>query len=302
MTVAVTGGTGFVGQALIDRALARGLELRALTRRDQPAREGLEWVRGDLSDRDALRRLCAGAEAVIHVAGVVNAPDQTGFEEGNVRGTLDMVEAAMAAHVPRFIFVSSLAARQPNLSAYGASKARAEKIVAASSLDWTVVRPPAIYGPRDRELFELFRAARWGVVPLPPPGRLSLIHVADLADLLIALLPGDDEVTGQTFEPDDGKKDGWNNREVAKEIGLSLGRRPWIPHLSRDTLMLAARIDRLLRRGKAKLTADRVNYMCHPDWVASKRKAVPPFLWTPRIRLREGMAATASWYRAQGWL
>lgn len=302
MTIALTGGTGFVGQTLIERALAKGLELRALTRRDQPLQDGVQWVRGDLSDRDALRRLCEGAEVIVHVAGVVNAPDEEGFEEGNVRGTLNMVEAAMAAHVPRFIFVSSLAARQPNLSAYGASKARAEKIVAASSLDWSVVRPPAIYGPRDREMFELFRIAKWGVIPLPPPGRLSVIHVADLADLLLALLPGSEDLTRQIFEPDDGKKDGWNNREVAREIGLALGRRPWIPHLSRETLMLGARIDRFLRRGKAKLTADRVNYMCHPDWVASKRKAVPPFLWTPRIRLLEGMTTTAAWYRAQGWL
>lgn len=302
MTIAITGGTGFVGQAFIELALGRGLELRALVRRPQEPRENIDWVRGDLANTPALKELCAGAEAVVHIAGVVNAPDRAGFEEGNVAGTLSVVEAAVAARVPRFIFISSLAARQPNLSAYGASKARAEKIVAASGLDWTIVRPPAVYGPRDREMFELFRAAKWGVVPLPPPGRLSVIHVADLAHLLLALLPSSEDVTRQIFEPDDGKKDGWNNRELVREIGLALGRRPWSPHLSRNALLHAARVDGWLRRGKAKLTSDRVNYMSHPDWVVSKRKAVPPVLWTPRIKTTEGLAATAAWYRLRGWL
>jgi nucleoside-diphosphate-sugar epimerase len=302
VTIAITGGTGFVGQTFIELALERGLELRALARLPQEPRDNIDWIRGDLANKRALRELCAGAEAVIHIAGVVNAPDADIFEEANVQGTMSVVEAAVAARVPRFIFVSSLAARQPNLSSYGASKARAEKIVAASGLDWTIVRPPAVYGPRDREMFELFRAAKWGVVPLPPPGRLSLIHVADLSNLLLALLPSNEDVTRQLFEPDDGRKDGWNNRELAREIGVAVGRKPWSPHLSRNTLLHAAKVDGWVRRRRAKLTSDRVNYMSHPDWVVSKRKAVPPVLWTPKVETRDGLAATAAWYRLRGWL
>lgn len=302
MTIALTGGTGFVGRTLIERALERGAEIRALARSPQEPCAGVEWVRGDLADFAALTRLVSGAEAVIHVAGVVNASDAAGFEAGNVAGTLSVIEACVAAGVPRLIFVSSLAARQPNLSAYGASKARAEKLVATSGLDWTIVRPPAIYGPRDREIFELFRAARWGVVPLPPPGRLSVLHVADLADLLLALLPGGEEVTGRTFEPDDGRSDGWSNAELARAIGFAMGRRPWVPHLSHAMLERAARLDGFLRRDKAKLTRDRVNYMTHPDWVASPRQHVPKALWRPAIPTREGLKATAQWYRAEGWL
>ena len=173
MTIAVTGATGFVGCALREAAAEQGAELRALTRRKQPAAAGVEWIAGDLHDRKALTRLVAKAEAVIHVAGVVNTPDPMGFHLGNVEGTMALVEAAVAARVPRFVFVSSLAAREPQLSKYGASKRHAEKLVAASGLDWTIVRPPAIYGPRDREMFEMFRAARWGVLPMPPRGRAS---------------------------------------------------------------------------------------------------------------------------------
>lgn len=302
MTIALTGGTGFVGRTLIERALAKKLELRALARSEQVPCNGVAWVRGNLADRDALDRLVSGAEAVIHVAGVVNAPDAAAFEAGNVAGTLNLIEACVAAGIPRFIHVSSLAARQPNLSAYGASKARAERLVTASGLDWSIVRPPAIYGPRDREMFELFRAAKWGVVPLPPPGRLSVIHVDDLADLLLALLSGGEAVTRRTFEPDDGRSDGWSNAELARAIGMAQGRRPWVPHLSRETLNQAARLDRLFRRGNAKLTPDRVSYMTHPDWVVSRGARPPSELWRPRIPTREGLKTTVEWYRAEGWL
>jgi uncharacterized protein YbjT (DUF2867 family) len=301
--IAVTGSTGFVGQALLDRAAEAKVPVRALTRREQPARKGVSWVRGDLSDKRALARLVKGVEAVIHVAGVVNAPDAAAFEQGNVAGTLNVIEAAVAAGVPRFVCVSSLAAREPDLSAYGASKARAEKLVMASGLDWTIVRPPAVFGPRDTEMFELFRIARLGVMPMPPrEGRSSIIHVDDLARLLLALVPGGDAVSHRTFEPDDGKPRGWSHYELARAIGWAMGRRPWVLHLSRASLDRAARADRLVRRSRAKLTPDRVGYMAHPDWTVSSKAQVPPAIWRPRVQTREGLKATAKWYRDHKWL
>lgn len=300
MTLAVTGATGFVGQALLDRVTG---DVRALARREQPARAGVEWVRGDLADQAALARLVTGAEAVIHVAGVVSAPDAAGFEAGNVTGTLNVIEAAKAAGVPRLIHVSSLAAREPELSAYGASKARAEKLVMASGLDWTIVRPPGIYGPRDTEIFEMFRMARWGLMPMPPrEGRASYLHVDDLARLLLALAPGGEGVSHRTFEPDDGKRGGWSHYEFARAIGWAMGRRPWVVHLSRTSLERAARADRFVRRGKAKLTLDRAGYMAHPDWVVANGACPPPELWRPQVPTREGLKATARWYRENGWL
>lgn len=302
MTIAVTGGTGFVGQAVIEEACRRGTPLRALARREQPACEGVEWVPGDLADRAALTRLVAGAEAVLHIAGVVNTPDPTGFHLGNVAGTEALVEAAHAVGVRRFVFVSSLAAREPGLSAYGKSKRHAEEAVQTSGLDWTVVRPPAIYGPRDREILELFKAARWGVVPMPAKGSASIVHVGDLARLLLALIPGGPAVKERIFEPDDGRPGGWPHRALARAIGEAVGRKVWAPRLSRSALSLAARADRLLRGRKARLTPDRVGYMAHPDWVSSPERAVPPEFWTPWIATPEGLAETARWYRAHGWL
>jgi uncharacterized protein YbjT (DUF2867 family) len=302
MKIAITGGTGFVGQALIDRADADGVLVQALARKPQAGRDGIEWIAGDLADRNALARLVEGVEAVIHVAGLTNAPNPAAFEAANVAGTLAVIEAMHAAGVPRLVFVSSLSAREPGLSAYGGSKARAERVVKASGLDWTMVRPPAVYGPRDKDMFELFRAAKWGVVPTPKEGRSSVIHVDDLSRLLLALVPGGEGVSHLTFEPDDGRRGGWTHYELARAIGWALGRRSKVLGLSPKTMQWAAKVDGMLRGPKAKLTLDRVGYMTHPDWVVSLGARVPAALWRPRIETREGLKATAQWYRAQGWL
>ncbi len=302
MTIAITGATGFVGQTLLDAALTAGHTVQALARQPQIARDGVCWISGDLSDPGALAQLMIGSEAVIHVAAVVNTPDHAGFEAANVAGTLSVIEAARAAGVPRFIFVSSLSAREPHLSAYGASKLRAERLVMASALDWTIVRPPTIYGPRDKDVFELFRAAKWGLIPMPRDGRQSVIHVDDLAQLLLALVPGGEQVSHHSFEPDDGKPGGWNHYEFARAIGWAMGRRPVVLGLSRRSLEWAARADRALRGDNAKLTPDRVGYMIHPDWAVSEGARVPTAVWRPRVETRSGLKATAAWYRANGWL
>jgi len=300
--VAVTGATGFVGQALVEEACRRGIRLRALARREQDACGGVEWVLGDLADRDALAGLVAGADAVLHIAGVVNTPDPMGFHLGNVSGTEALVEAAEAASVRRFVFVSSLAAREPKLSKYGQSKRHAEEVVQTSALDWTIVRPPAIYGPRDREMLELFKAARWGVVPMPPKGRASVVHVHDLTRLLVDLLPVREDASRRIFEPDDGREGGWMHARLARAIGRAVGKSVWTPALPKGVLRLAARLDRLLRGRRAKLTPDRVGYMCHPDWVSRPDKAPPAHLWRAEIPTRDGLIETAAWYREQGWL
>jgi uncharacterized protein YbjT (DUF2867 family) len=300
--VALTGGTGFVGKAVL-AALARAeVPVRALARKVPPDRGAAEWVQGDLANPGALAGLVAGAEVVVHVAGLTTARDSAAFEAANVGGTLALIEAAANAGVPRFVFVSSLSAREPTLSAYGASKERAERLVAASGLDWTIVRPPGVYGPWDVDYLEMFKLARRGIVPVPPPGRSSLIHVQDLGELLVALVPGSETVTHRTFEPDDGHAGGWSHRELARLIGWAVGRRPWVVHLSRGLLENASRADRLVRRKRARLTADRVGYMMHPDWVARPQMHVPAAVWRPRIPTREGLKATARWYRERGWL
>ena len=302
MTIAVTGGTGFVGQAVLDQMEQRGIAARALARTVPSDRQGVEWVAGNLGDTAALGRLVEGVDAVLHIAGLTNTPDPAEFTAANVSGTSAVIDAAKRAGLKRFVFVSSLSAREPALSAYGASKAQAEELVSGSGLDWTIVRPPAVYGPRDRDMFELFKSAHFGFVPLPPGGATSMIHVDDLARLLIALLPSSPRVRGKLFEPDDGRTGGWSYGDMAAAIGDAVGRWVFAPSLPAPLLRAAAGIDRVLRGDKAKLTADRVGYMCHPNWVVRSDRAVPADVWTPSVKTTTGLKSTAEWYRQQGWL
>jgi nucleoside-diphosphate-sugar epimerase len=301
MKLAVTGATGFVGGHLLDAALAAGHEVMALTRREQPEREGLTWVMGDLHDRQSLERLVDHAEAVIHVAGVISATSAAAFEEGNVAGTLAMLAAATAGGVQRFVHVSSLAAREPRLSLYGASKERAEALVMGSGLDWVIVRPPAVYGPGDKETLELFRMARLGLMLMPPKGRVSLIHVDDLARLLLAFA-APEAPTHCLTEPDDGKPGGWTHREFARALGDAVGTRPAIVSSPGLLLRLAARADQFVRGPRAKLTVDRAAYFSHRNWVVEPKRACLPGLWNPEIDTAQGLKETADWYRVKGWL
>ncbi len=301
MIIALTGGTGFVGKRLIDLAVAAGHEVRALTRRPQPDRPGVSWVAGALDTPVALAMLVEGADAVIHVAGVVNAPDRAGFALGNIAGTQAMIDATVAARVARFVHVSSLAGREPALSNYGWSKAESERRVETSPLAWTIVRPPAVYGPGDMEMLDTFRVAKLGIALTPPKGRMAVIHVDDLARLLLALVASDAHRT--ILEPDDGTPGGFSHADFfATAIGEAIGRRVLPFALPRPFLTLAARADRLFRGDDAKLTADRVSYMCHPDWTADPAKRPPQSLWQPQVATPAGLAETAAWYRAQGLL
>lgn len=297
MILAITGATGFVGRHTVERALSAGHHLRALTRRPQPDRDGVEWIAGALDDAGALARLVTGADAVIHIAGVVNSPDRAGFVAGNIEGTRAVVTAATAAGINRFVHVSSLAAREPDLSLYGWSKREAERVVADSPLHTTIVRPTGVYGPGDTEMVDMFRLARFGLALTPPKGRVSLVAVEDVAALLVTLAE-QDLPPGSLFEVDDGTA--LTHAALARAIGRAMGHSRLLPiPLPAAAVRLSARLDRWWRGGGAKLTPDRANYLLHPDWVADPARRPPPSLWSPRIATDAGLLATARWYREQ---
>ena len=300
-TLAVTGGTGFVGSHLLRAARSEGYEIRALTRGWRPPEQGIDWVDGALDRDDSLTKLCEGADAIVHIAGLINASSRAAFDAVNVGGTTNLIDAARGAGVRRFVHISSLAAREPELSDYGRSKARSELVVAASGLDWTIIRPPAVYGPGDRETFELFKMARRGLVALPPRGRFSVIHVEDLCRLILAVVDEPDTI-GETYEPDDGVANGWEHRHFARTLGRAFGRRTATVAMPRVVMHGASHVERLVRRDKARLTPDRVRYFCHPDWVITAEHRPPERLWNPQIRTPTGLKQTAEWYAAQGWL
>lgn len=302
MKLAITGATGFVGRHLLNLATAKGHEVRALTRSAQAPLAGVNWIEGAIDPAHGLDRLVEGVDAVIHVAGAISARDRAGFAACNIDGTAAMIAAAQAANVRRFIHVSSLAAREPALSDYGWSKAESERRVELSGLDWTIVRPPAVYGPGDREMLELFRMAARGIVLLPPPGRLSLIEVSDLARLLLSSARSATTGVRKIYEPDDGTVRGLDHKSFARLLGDAVGRRIVALSVPGGVLRLASMLERLTKGDKAKLTADRVRYFCHPDWVARRSLAPPVRLWQPKIGPEAGLRATALAYRDAGWL
>lgn len=288
MTIAITGATGFVGRRVL--ALAQ-TPIRALTRKPQPAHPNVTWIEGDLANPAALAHLCEGTTAVIHIAGIVSAPTRAAFDAGNVAGTAAILAAAGTR---RFVHVSSLAAREPGLSMYGASKAAAEDLVKASPADWVMVRPPGVYGPDDAEMRDIYKLAMRGFY-IAPPGRISLLHVDDLARALLSLAAGGP--SRQLLEIDDGAANGYSHPEFARAIGAGLGGRLRVIPLPLALLHVAARIGL-----SPKLTRDRARYIAHPDWVARGGNAAIAGIWTPHISLAEGVADTISGYRAQGWL
>lgn len=304
LTLAITGGTGFVGGHSIARALQRGHHVRALARKPQPPRDGVEWVVGTLADETALRQMGSGADALVHIAGVTNSPDRTGFEQGNVLGTATLRRAI--GKLP-LVHVSSLSAREPRLSTYGWSKLAGEQIARGAAGPVTIVRPPAVYGPGDREFLELMRIARTGLVPFPAQSVAAMLYGPDLADALVALaedLAGPARAAGRSFEIDDGAGS-YAPRQVAQAIGAAIGRSVRAVEIAPGLLKTAALADTALSRlkgGLPSLSTDRAGYMAHRDWSADCSALVALGIWQPTTRLAQGMEYTVSWYRQQGLL
>ncbi len=304
LTLAITGATGFVGGHALDEALRRGHRVRALARRPQHPRDRTEWIAGSLTDGAALDRLVEGADAIIHVAGVTNARNQAGFDEGNPIGTAFLRRAA--GRIPAVI-VSSLAARAPWLSRYGASKLAAEGIARGFSGPVAIVRPPAVYGPGDREFLALFRLARTGLLPVPANARAAMIYGPDLAEALVALaedLAGSKRSAGGLFEIDDGAG-GHPQTAIARAIARAAGRRARPLEVPAAVLRAAAALDTGVARLRGELPGlsfDRARYLAHPDWTADSAAIRALGIWQPATRLEDGLAATAIWYREAGLL
>lgn len=299
MLAAVTGATGFVGPHLVAALARRGWKLRLLIRRWTPlpslAGVEAEIVWGDLSDETSLKALVRGADAVVHAAGLIKARRPADFDAVNRDGTARL--SALAPDVP-FLLLSSLAAREPQLSPYAASKRAAEEMVARRSGPWLAVRAPAVYGPGDRETLAYFKMAKRGFAlqPARPQARLSLIHVEDLAAALAQSL--DRSVAPGVYETDDGHPGGYSHTDMAVAAGEALGRRVRAVRVRQGVMAAVAALNSV-RPGPQILTPAKVRELFHPDWTV--RGVRLPGL-SPHYRLAEGFRDTVGWYRRQGWL
>jgi len=304
--VAVTGATGFVGPHLVAALARHGWKIRLLIRRwsPLPSLAGVEadLVLGDVADEAALRRLVDGADTVIHAAGLIKARRSSDFMAVNRDGTARVSALAPTA---RFVLLSSLAAREPLLSPYGASKRAAEEVVAGRSGPWLAVRAPAVYGPGDRETLAYFRAVARGVAPRPnlPDARLSVIHVADLADALA--LAVEQPAPASVCEIDDGREGGYgyNDMQAAAEAALGRTARTLaIPRIAMDSIALVNRVSHVLGGPVQILTPGKVNEIFHSDWTVHDRRLAAAIGLRARYDLAGGFADTILWYRRHGWL
>ncbi|MDA5193652.1 NAD-dependent epimerase/dehydratase family protein [Govanella unica] len=304
-TIAITGATGFIGGHIMAALLARGDHVQALTRRARPDQAGIRWISGDMADDDALARLVRGADAVIHCAGLVKARSKTAFFDANADAVARLLSHVRAeTPTARVIHLSSLAAREPGLSDYAASKAAGETILhETSDLLWCGLRPPAVYGPGDMEILKIFKSLKFGVGFLPGgrAARLSLIHVQDLMAAVLALLDAPQaSVRGQIFELDDGRPNGYGLAEVYEIAAAILGRRVHLLPVPARLLGLIGALNQILSRltGQAPmLTPGKARELTHPDWVAQSPLLNRSGLWDPRIGLQDGLAETLAWYR-----
>lgn len=256
-------------------------------------------MQGDLRDSPALEALVAGTYAVVHCAGTVRGARRSDFDSVNAEGA-GRIAAAAAAVAPasRFLLMSSLAARMPELSHYAASKRRGENAVkaAAKDLRWTILRPPAVFGPGDRELAPLFRCIARGFAPLPAHtrGRFSLIHVDDLASAVLRWLAADAGY-GRIFELDDGRPGGYEWDTVLTLAGRALGRVSPVRRVAIPVPLL--RLAAWANLGAASLlgyapmlTPGKVREIMHPDWLCNSHAFADAVSWRPAIGLESGLA------------
>jgi 2-alkyl-3-oxoalkanoate reductase len=311
MLVAVTGASGFVGPHLVAALARRGWKVRLLLRRWSPlpslAGVEAEVVWGDLNDTVALRRLVEGADAVVHAAGLIKARHPSGFMAVNRDGTARL--AALAPHAT-FLLLSSLAAREPGLSPYAASKRAAEEALTGRTGPWLAVRAPAVYGPGDRETLSYFQTAERGIAPEPmgpkaagKGARLSLIHVSDLAVALALAVAAPRPAS--VYEIDDGRPGGYGYADMAEAAGMALGRRLIRLPVPRPVMAAVAGLNSLGQAlgGPARiLTAGKVAEIFHSNWVANDRRLSEATGFQARYDLKTGFDDTVRWYRAQGWL
>jgi len=299
---AITGATGFVGPHLVAALARHGWTFRLLMRRwtPLPSLPGVaaEIVWGDLSDEASLKRLVAGADAVVHAAGLIKARRPIEFDQVNRDGTARL--SALAPDVP-FLLLSSLAAREPQLSPYAASKRAAEEVVTRRSGPWLAVRAPAVYGPGDRETLAYFKMAARGFAlqPAQPDARLSLIHVEDLAEALALAL--DRPLPPGVYEVDDGHPGGYRHADMAAAAAEAFGRRVRAIRVGRGPMNTVARLNGL-RPGAQILSPAKVRELYHSDWTVHENRLSQAIGFAARFGLVDGFRHTILWYRARHWL
>lgn len=303
--IALTGASGFVGAALLKALLVEGHMVRALQHRSPlPAHPNLTIVHGALTDADACARLVAGAETVIHAGALVLARREADFFHVNTAATEQLALAAATAGVKKFLFVSSLAARAPELSPYAASKYAAEQALQGlENLAWDILRPPAIYGPGDANslpfLAMLARGHLW--LPVEQHAIVSMLHVNDLVRAIQAWVAMETTPTHRSFELAD-QTGGYRWKELTDIARVALASPLQLHPIPRSLALTSAHIAQAWARiwGRASfISPGKIRELAHPDWSVDTTEFTATTGWQPTIKLAEGLAEMMGWYKKQ---
>jgi nucleoside-diphosphate-sugar epimerase len=310
-TIAITGATGFIGGTLIKQLASAGWQVKALVRpasvHKQPINGRINWIRGDLADGESLQRLVHGADVIVHCAGAVRGASRQDFNRVNVDGMARLAQAAAGLKPPvRFLLMSSLAAREPQLSAYAASKQQGERVLMATAgkLNWVIFRPTAVYGPGEREMMPVLRLMAKGIAPLMGSGngRFSLLYAEDLAGAVMHWLErGRDQKV--TYELHDGHPGGYSWQELVETVARLRGAPVTSLKLPLALVKLAAVVNLAAARAigyAPMLTPGKVREISHPDWTADNAALSQHTGWSPKIDLAEGLRRTLKFEEASG--
>ncbi len=299
MLLAITGGTGFVGQHVIRQALSAGHDVRALIRspnkRPDISHDNLTWHTGALGDDDA--GFVRSVDVLIHIAGLINARSRAEFDRVNVEASGALAAAAQSANVPRLILLSSMAAREPQLSDYAASKHAGEAAVRETFKGpLAIIRAPAVFGPGDAATAPFFKAVEHGILPVPGGKgwrhrRLSIVYAKDLArDIITAAVPGGYD--GQTVSPASWPDVTWPG--FARMLSEASGKTVHPVPLPLSLLYPLAGLTSVASRmaGKGHLTLGKLNEFLYQDWSSGEtiQNAATP---------QDALRATLRYYKAQ---
>ncbi|WP_294347712.1 NAD(P)-dependent oxidoreductase [Prosthecochloris sp.] len=329
LTILITGATGFIGAVLVDYLKNRHDKVSVLLRPEsdpvKAASLPADIRQGRYDDPASLREAVQGVDIIIHLAGVTKSIHEKGYYTGNVLPVKALLEAVKEVNpgLRRFLLVSSLAAAGPAdnpdpgireedvpkpVSLYGKSKLEAEKVCRSYKdiLPVTIVRPPAVYGPGDKDVLQFLLMLKKGVVFAAGDigvQRLSLVHVNDLVRGIVMAVESPAGV-GETYFITSQKGYSWDELSLAaaKELEIKKFRKISLPQpLMKFFGYVAGSISSITGR-TGFLNPDKVNEMVQDYWVCSPVKAENQLGFTASVSLEEGMHSTISWYKEQGWM
>lgn len=293
----VTGASGFIGQRLVAKLLHADQPVRVMVRPetgfDKRIPTACEQIAIDITDIEKLRDVVADSSAVIYCAGSVRGRKPADFETANIKGVNAILSALEAVPgPPPLLLLSSLAASQPQLSDYARSKYEGEQLLKAKPLiPWTIFRPPAVYGPGDREMLPLLKSIRRGLLVRagPPEQRLSLLHVDDLVNAMISCLSVPGEHMHKTWSIDDGKNGGYSWKEIGEAVANGQYRVLPIPRLLLDFVAGINLLTSSVFGYMPMLTPGKVRELVQPEWLCDNSEFTHVSGWLPAVKLEQGV-------------